>query len=152
MRHAKASAGGMLISDEDRPLSDRGVRDAKKLANKLFKKSTSFDLILTSPTIRTITTAQLMANRLGYKQKFIVVDKHIYEADAEALLSVISGVPKKVDLLMLVGHNPSISNLAFYLAGEPVSMPTCALTEFVFEMKAWDEITTIKPFKLNLLN
>ena len=152
LRHAKASAGGILIADEDRPLADRGIRDAKKLGSKLLKKSYDFDLILTSPAIRTITTAQLVANRLGYKQKLILVDKHLYAANVEDLLKAIAKIPKKIDSLMLVGHNPSISNLACHLAGEAVSMPTCALVELIFEMKDWDRISEMKASKLILLN
>lgn len=152
LRHAKASAGGILIADEDRPLADLGVKDAKKLGSRLLKKSYDFDLILTSPAIRTITTAQLVANRLGYKQKHIVVDKHLYGANVEDLLIAIAKIPKKVDSLMIVGHNPSISNLACHLAGEAVSMPTCALVELIFEMKDWGQIVSSKANKIHLLN
>jgi phosphohistidine phosphatase len=152
LRHAKASAGGVLITDEDRPLSERGVKDAKTLGNKLHKKSYDFDLILTSPAIRSITTAQLLANRLGYKQKYILVDKHLYAANLDDLFKAISKIPKKIDSLMLVGHNPSISNLARHLAGEAVSMPTCALVELILEMKDWGQISETKASKLILLN
>ena len=46
MRHAKAINGGVLIPDQDRPLSDSGVKDAKRLGSYLSKKSFDFDLIL----------------------------------------------------------------------------------------------------------
>lgn len=152
LRHAKAIADGGSMTDEDRPLSEKGIKDSKKLASKLHKRAYNFDLILTSPAIRTITTAQLVANRLGYKQKLIAVDKHIYLATLENLLTVIVSVHKKVDSLLLVGHNPSISSLAWYLAGEPISMPTCALLELKFEIKNWEQINANTLIKLTLLN
>ena len=152
LRHAKAIAGGILVPDIDRTLSDRGVKDAKKLGSKLLKKSLDFDLILTSPSIRTITTAQLVANKLGYKQKYIAVEKRLNGADVQNILSLISKVSKKVDKLMIVGHNPSISTLACHLAGEPIAMPTCALIELIFDIKDWDQVGAIKADKIHLLN
>jgi len=86
LRHAKAINGGVLIPDQDRPLSDSGVKDAKRLGSYLSKKSFDFDLILSSPAIfffffffRAITTAQIVANKLGYKQKHLAVEKCLYE-------------------------------------------------------------------------
>lgn len=152
MRHAKAIADGRVMTDEDRPLSDSGIKDSKKLASKLHKRDYNFDLILTSPAIRAITTAQLVANRLGYKQKFITINQHIYAAALEDLLKVIVKTQKKVDSLLLVGHNPSISSLAKYLAGEPISMPTCALLELKFEIKNWEQISADTLVKHTLLN
>ena len=96
LRHAKAINGGVLIPDQDRPLSDSGVKDAKRLGSYLSKKSFDFDLILSSPAIRAITTAQIVANKLGYKQKHLAVEKCLYEADVEVMLKLISSVPKKL--------------------------------------------------------
>jgi len=67
LRHAKAESATSQSSDEDRALVPRGVDDVKKLATKLIKKDIRFDLILTSPAIRTITTAQIIANRLEHR-------------------------------------------------------------------------------------
>jgi phosphohistidine phosphatase len=152
LRHAKATNGGVLIPDQDRPLSESGVKDAKKLGNYLLKKSFHFDFILSSPAIRAITTAQIVANKLGYKQQHLTVEKRLYEADVEVMLKLISSVPKKVDTLMIVGHNPGISSLASTLTGKPISMSTCALIELTLETKVWDQVPIIKASKFNVLN
>ena len=87
LRHAKAINGGVLIPDQDRPLSDSGVKDAKRLGSYLSKKSFDFDLILSSPAIRAITTAQIVANKLGYKQ-----------CDQKKLPNVYKSLPKIISL------------------------------------------------------
>jgi len=75
LRHAKAVTGGLMIQDIDRPLSEKGVRDANKLANKLVKKCITFDLILLSPAIRTITTAQIISNGLRTSHSHLVTNE-----------------------------------------------------------------------------
>jgi len=63
LRHAKAITGDLDTPDQDRPLSEKGVKDANKLGDKLHKKGIRFDLIVSSPAIRAITTAQLIINK-----------------------------------------------------------------------------------------
>ncbi len=152
LRHAKAISGGVLIPDQDRPLADSGIKDAKKLGNYLLKKSFDFDLILSSPAIRAITTAQIVTNKLGYKQKHLAVEKCLYAADVDVILKLISSVPKKVDSLMIVGHNPSMYALASTLTGEPISMSTCALIELTLEIKSWDQVSSLQASKFSVLN
>jgi len=152
LRHAKAINRGVLIPDQDRPLADSGVKDAKRLGNYLLKKALDFDLILSSPAVRAITTAQIVANKLGYKQKHLVVEKCLYEADVEVMLKLISSAPKKVDSLMIVAHNPGIDSLASTLTGEPISMSTCALIELTLDIKSWDQVSDVKACEFNVLN
>lgn len=152
LRHAKAIDGGVLIPDQDRPLSGSGVQDAKKLGNYLLKKSHEIDLILSSPAIRAITTAQIVANKLGYKLKHLAIKERLYNADVKAMLRLISSVPKKVDTLMIVGHNPGVQALASRLTGEPISMSTCALIELTLDIKIWDQVSAVKVCKFNALH
>jgi phosphohistidine phosphatase len=152
LRHAKAIDGGVLILDQDRPLSNSGVEDAKKLGKYLLKKSFDIDLILSSSAIRAISTAQIVANKLGYKQKHLEVEERLYMADVEVMLRLISLIPKKVDTLMIVGHNPGMSSLASTLTGASISMSTCALIELALEIKNWDQASDVKECKFNILN
>ena len=153
LRHAKAMTGGVLIADQDRVLADRGIKDAKELASRLLKKDVKFDLILSSPAIRAITTAQIIAKGLDISARsYISVDDVLYGAEVMGLLKVISDVSKKIDKLLVVGHNPGLMNLVSFLAGEPVSMSTCSLIKFSFDFKNWHEIFTTKPTKFSFIN
>jgi phosphohistidine phosphatase len=152
LRHAKAVTGGILISDKDRALSEKGVKDVTKLAHKLSKKELSFDQILMSPSVRTITTGQIISNGLRISHSHLVVNDSLYGADIKELLKSISLVSKKIDGLMIIGHNPGLMELASFIAGEPIFMSTCALIKFSFNFKNWEEILTQKADKFSVLN
>jgi len=145
--------GGILIPDQDRPLTDKGVKDANKLANRLAKKDTKIDLVLSSPAVRAISTAQIVANGLDINSRSnLVINDILYGAETMGLLKVISGISKKIDKLIIVGHNPGLMNLASFIAGEPISLPTCSLVKFSFEFKDWQEIFTTRASKFSFLN
>lgn len=152
LRHAKAESATLQFSDEDRALTPKGIDDAKKLATKLVKKDIGFDLILTSPAIRAITTAQIISNRLDHKQRFLEVDKKLYQADCTTLLTIASKLHKKIKSVMLVGHNPALEDFAAYMTGESVSMQTCSLIEFTFELKDWKDFEKVQSVQMKLLN
>jgi phosphohistidine phosphatase len=152
LRHAKAESATLQFSDEDRALTPKGIDDAKKLATKLVKKDIRFDLILTSPAIRAITTAQIISNRLDHKQRFLEVDKKLYQADCTTLLTIASKLHKKIKSVMLVGHNPALEDFAAYMTGESVSMQTCSLIEFTFELKDWKDFEKVRSVQMKLLN
>ena len=152
LRHAKAESATSQSSDEDRALVPRGVDDVKKLATKIIKKDIRFDLILTSPAIRAITTAQIIANRLDHRQRHLEVDKKLYQANSIALLMIVSKLHKKIKSVLLVGHNPALEDFAALMAGEPVSMQTCALIELTFELKDWNDLEKVQSVQMKLLN
>ena len=152
LRHAKAESATLQFSDEDRALTPKGIDDAKKLATKLVKKDIGFDLILTSPAIRAITTAQIISNRLDHKQRFLEVDKKLYQADCTTLLTIASKLHKKIKSVMLVGHNPAFEDFAAYMTGESVSMQTCSLIEFTFVLKDWKDFEKVRSVQMKLLN
>ena len=152
LRHAQATPGKISLPDLDRPLSKRGIKDANKLAHKLAKKGLSLDLILVSPSVRTMDTGHIIASSLHTPNSHFIISEDLYVVDSINLLKVISAVPRKVNKLMIVGHNPGIMNLASILAGESVSMSTCSLIKLSFIFKNWHQILTHKASKYNFLS
>src|SRR2546430_10269701 len=71
IRHAKSSWDDTALTDKDRPLGDRGRRDAPKMGKRLTKRDVKPDLILSSPATRALTTAEIIAKKLDYKRKDI---------------------------------------------------------------------------------
>ena len=82
IRHAKSSWDDTALPDKDRPLNDRGKRDAPKMGKRLAKRDVKPDLILSSPAKRALTTAEIIAKKLDYKLKDIVVDDRLYAGAA----------------------------------------------------------------------
>ena len=150
VRHAKSSWDNAALPDKERPLNDRGRRDAPKMGERLAKRDVKPDLILSSPAVRALSTAEIIAEKLDYRRKDIVVMERLYAAEVEDLLDVIHRLDDKVDRVMLFGHNPEFTELAHRLSGEIAHMPTCAIAEFTFDAKSWSGIDTIKPTQILL--
>jgi phosphohistidine phosphatase len=150
IRHAKSSWDDTALPDKDRPLNDRGKRDAPKMGKRLARRDVKPDLILSSPATRALTTAEIIAKKLDYKRKDIVVDDRLYAGEADDLLNVIHKLGDKRERVILVGHNPELTELAHRLSSEITHMPTCAVAAFTFDAKSWSNIGTAKPAKVAL--
>ncbi len=150
VRHAKSSWEDVALPDKERPLADRGKRDAPMMGKRLAKRQVKPDLILSSPARRALSTAEIIANELDYKAKDIVVDYRLYATEAEALLGVIGELSDKLECVMLFGHDPELTDLAHRLSSEVTLMPTCAVAQFTFETKSWSTIGAVKPAKVAL--
>ena len=147
VRHAKSSRDDPSLPDRERPLDDRGKRDAPKMGKRLAKRDAKLDLLVSSPALRALTTAHLIADEMGYKRKDIVVDDRLYASSPDDLLAVIRALDNKLDRVMLFGHNPEFSDLAHRLSSEIVDMPTSAVAEYSFDTKAWTDIGEVEPAK-----
>ena len=150
IRHAKSSWGDTALPDKDRPLNDRGRRDAPKIGERLAKRDVKPDLILSSPAMRALKTAEIIAKKLDYRRKDIVVDDRLYAVEADDLLDVIHKLGDKLERVMLFGHNPELTELAHRLSSKITHMPTCAVAEFAFDAKSWSKIGKVKPAKVTL--
>ncbi len=145
VRHAKSSRNEPALQDKDRPLNNRGKRDAPKMGKRLAKREVMPDLILSSPAKRALKTAQLIAKKLDYKLQDIVVDERLYATGADELLHLIRKLGAKPKSVMLVGHNPELTELAHHLSSKITHLPTCAIAEFTIEAKSWTTIGKDKP-------
>jgi len=117
------------------------------MGKRLVKRDVKPDLLISSPALRALTTAQLIAEEVGYKRKDIVVDNRLYASGPDDLLAVIRALDKKLDRVMLVGHNPEFTDLAHRLSSEIIDMPTSAVAEFDFDTKAWSDVGEVGPVK-----
>lgn len=150
MRHAKSGHDARPVPDRERPLDERGRHDAPRMGQRLAQRRMKPDLLVSSPALRALTTAQLIADEIGYQRKDIVVDERLYASSQDALLAVIRALDDKLDRVMLVGHNPEFTDLAHRLSNKIIDMPTCAVAEFRFDATAWAEVGEAAPAKVKL--
>ena len=115
LRHAKSSWKDASLDDFDRPLNRRGKKDAPIMAHKLAMRKIKIDLTISSPANRTNETAKIFANILGCESEIIFNDK-LYEASYKAILNVINLIDDKYQNVLLVCHNPGITNLVNYIS------------------------------------
>lgn len=120
------------------------------MGKRLGKRGLKPDLLVSSPALRALATAQLIADEIGCRRKDIVVDERLYASSPDALLAVVRALNDKLNCVLLFGHNPEFTELAHRLSNEITDMPTCAIAEFRFDAKAWSEIGEIGPKKVKL--
>jgi phosphohistidine phosphatase len=150
VRHAKSSRDDPTLADKERPLNDRGLRDAARMGERLAKQDVKADLILSSPAVRALATAEIFAMKLDYKRKDIVVDERLYAAAPDEVLEVIQELDDKARRVMLFGHNPELAELANRFASEIIDMPTCAVAQFSFDTNSWPNVGKQPPAKATL--
>ncbi len=142
MRHAKSSWSFDDLTDRERPLNDRGRHDAPQIGQALAKRDIHLDLIVSSPAVRALSTAVLVARELKYPHDTIKVEPSIYEADLDTLLDVIHGLPDEANAVLLTGHNPTMTDIANYLSPSPLSgeMPTAGILCLRFQAEHWADV------------
>ncbi|WP_447036581.1 SixA phosphatase family protein [Streptomyces sp. DSM 118878] len=114
-RHAKAD--WPQVADHERPLADRGRRDAPVAGRKLADSGIAFDLALCSSAARTRETWKLAVHELPQRPK-TVYEERLYEASPGELIAVLNETPDDVRNVLLIGHNPGVQGLTDVLAGD----------------------------------
>ncbi|WP_350348753.1 histidine phosphatase family protein [Agromyces sp. G08B096] len=137
VRHAKSDWGHPGLDDHDRPLNDRGLRDAPRMGERLAARGLVPDVIRSSTALRARTTAALLAEALGRDPGSVELDASMYATGAAHLLEVIRGLDDAAGTAMLVGHNPESSALVVRLTGEFAELPTCAVAEIRLPVDHW---------------
>jgi phosphohistidine phosphatase len=113
-RHAKAD--WPQVTDHERPLAERGRKDAAEAGRRLADTGISFDLALCSTATRTRETWKLAVHEFPQRPK-TVYEERIYEASPGELIAVLNETPDDVQNALLIGHNPGMQGLADVLAG-----------------------------------
>lgn len=140
VRHAKSDWGTEFLKDIDRPLNERGYRDAYFMSDWYMKHKSLPQLILSSSATRALSTAFIFARTFGKSITF-KVEETLYESSVSNALNVIGNTPNEIDHVMLFGHNPFITNLANQLSSELYfeNVPTCGIIEFEFVGNYWHQ-------------
>jgi phosphohistidine phosphatase len=107
LRHAKSSWSDPGLTDHDRPLAPRGRRAAALIGEHLRAAQLAPPLILCSSARRARETLEHL--QLGGEAE---VESALYGASPDELLDRLRRLPEDLDTVMLIGHNPSIHELA----------------------------------------
>jgi phosphohistidine phosphatase len=141
VRHAKSSWKEPSLSDFDRPLNRRGKADAPEMGRRLAARGIRPDLVVTSPARRARKTAKIMAKEMGLGKDEIRRDGAIYGAELTSLVELVTGFDEEAGHVMLVGHNPGLTDLAEYLSGEPFgNIPTGGVVGLEFDIGTWSDL------------
>ena len=139
LRHAKSSWSDPTIDDRDRPLNKRGKRDAPLMGRRMIESAIRPSLILSSPATRAWATACTVAREISYPREFLQRDSRLYLASVEQIVSVLAEQDQGFNSILLIGHNPGLTEFANRLApGLTSNVPTCGLVAVELDTDSWD--------------
>ena len=138
-RHAKSSWSNSGLADHDRPLAGRGERDGPWIARRLRAHGAVPQLIIASSAVRARRTAQIIAAELGLPSGAVAIDPDLYLASPQLILATAKRTDDALSSIMLVGHNPGLTELAAWLAPqlELDNLPTAGVLAADFDVSSW---------------
>lgn len=140
VRHAKSSWDDFSLKDEDRPLTERGKKNAPEMARRLSKRKIRIDAILTSPAKRAKATAEYFAKEYEIPKKKMIVIPELYMADTSAFVKAIKEAPPKADAIAIFSHNNGITDFANKLSDTRIdNMPTCSVFAVKVDIDDWND-------------
>jgi phosphohistidine phosphatase len=141
MRHAKSDWDAGIETDHQRPLNGRGKKDAPKIALHLKQLGWVPDLVLCSDATRTKQTFEKMAKQIESQVSFL---PNLYESSPTIMLNEIAFVSDEIQSVMILAHNPGISECTEALSAKFIELTTANVVCFEGELASWSDIHTSK--------
>lgn len=143
LRHAKSSWDNLELTDHQRPLNNRGERDIPRMADWMANKLESPQFVISSDAVRTQLTLAPVQKAWAIKNSQIIFTAKAYHAGPTALLNLIKEADKNYGRLLLVGHNPGLTDLANNLLKSFLTdnIPTSGFVALTFKTDSWATIT-----------
>lgn len=145
VRHAKSSWDDPALRDFDRPLNDRGKKDAPMMGKRLRKRGITPDILISSSAKRARSTAKRIAQALNIDEKQVRLSDNLYHAGPDMILSVIQQLPDTAHSVMLFGHNPGLTDFVNqYIHVHIDNLPTCGIVAAKFSVQSWKDVGNAK--------
>lgn len=136
IRHAKSSWDNPTLRDFERPLNERGMTIAPKMAALMQARRP--DLLVSSPARRAIDTARYFAAACQIQEDEIVQVRELYEASPTEIMRIISALPDTAQTVFMFGHNPSFTEVANLLTDDfIINIPTCGIVQIISDAPDW---------------
>jgi phosphohistidine phosphatase len=146
IRHAKSSWDDVLLSDFDRPLNERGEKDAPRMAKRLKEKSVFPDVVLSSTANRALSTCLVFCSKLDFSKEKIQKEKKLYHASENQIFEILRNIKDLNDdeeVVLVFGHNPGLTEFCNSLLNEDIhNVPTCGIVACTLQINSWKEIKT----------
>ena len=147
LRHAKSSWKDADLDDHDRPLNQRGKRDAPRMGVLLKDENLLPDFLVTSSAKRARKTAEHVIQHSGFRGETRITGE-LYNASREQLLAFVSSLPDSAQRILLIGHNPGLEELLEALTGQCVALTTAALAHLESSAESWQQFRQATPTNL----
>ncbi len=145
IRHAKSSWANAFSGDFERPLNDRGHRDAPRMAEKIKGRGVAIQAFLSSTANRALTTAVYFAEAYGKTKKDILLFPELYHAPENIFYDVVEKTPVTIHTAAIFSHNPGITDFVNSLTETRIDdMPTCGIFAIKIDSDHWSDFSTAK--------
>lgn len=141
VRHAKSSWDSKYPSDFEREINERGIQKTENLFHFLKAEGLIPEMILCSPAVRAMQTAHFLMSKLNFSKDILVFEPALYSGNHHDYINAIYAFDDSINHLMVVGHNPSISDVAYSLSNEVAMMNTSEICHFEFDCTQWNQIS-----------
>lgn len=140
IRHAKSSWDDGSLDDFERPLNDRGKRNAPEMAKRLLDRDIKVDQLISSPALRAYTTAILFAKELGISPDRIRLFNELYLPSAQTIGESVAMASDDADTIAIFSHNPGITEYVNSISKTRVdNMPTAAIFAVKVNIDSWKD-------------
>lgn len=140
-RHAKSSWDDPELKDFDRPLNKRGMKSAPLMGRVMRDKGVTPDLIISSPSRRTVETVELALSKARIKVETCRYDRRVYMASDSQLLKILKENGSEIDSIMIIGHNPGLEDLLYRLTNCDEHMATASLVCIQCSIACWKDLS-----------
>ena len=147
VRHSKAIEHLTSIDDFDRPLVDKGIKNAHLMGKLLSEQHQKPQLVISSPAIRAMHTAIIMSKELNYPYSKIILEEKLYESSVDNYFEVIKKTSDTIQNIFLFAHNPTITEVSNLLTDASIgidAIPTSGVVGVRFDINTWQKIDTTK--------
>ena len=141
VRHAKSSWAEPGQKDFDRPLNERGKKDAPEMAKRLLDADVKINAFVSSPAKRARKTARAFIEAYGRDKEEIILHEKLYNAPAAVFYETVKKLDETYKTVALFAHNPGITDFVNSLCKEVHidNMPTCGVFAVQADVKSWED-------------
>ena len=148
VRHGKSS-WEYQVDDKDRPLKERGIRDAHLVAKALRSENRTIDFAFSSPANRALHTCMIFLRTLNYNLEDLDISNSLYDFSGDSIHRFLKGVDNEYNTVLLFGHNYAFTNLVNMLGDAYVeNLPTSGMAIIELDVENWSDLQKGKTKKL----
>ena len=145
VRHAKSSWDDPAMTDFDRPLNERGKKDAPAMADRLIARGITIGSFISSPAKRAKKTAKIFSQAFQRNEEEIILIPELYLASSSVFESVLASIESDSDTIALFSHNPGITDFANTLTAARIDdIPTCGIFAVSIDTDDWKNFRAAK--------
>ncbi|NQZ45013.1 MAG: histidine phosphatase family protein [Flavobacteriaceae bacterium] len=140
VRHGKSS-WELEVNDKDRPLKERGIKDAHLVAQEMKSLGLDIDAVFSSPANRALHTCMIIMRRLELDLGLVKVTSRVYDFSGAELFDFLKSLPDTLTTVMVFGHNYAFTNLVNQLGNKYIeNVPTSGMVKIDFEIEHWKDL------------